>query len=77
MSQHGYLDVSQAQIAQYMAEVMKKAGTCRVLPRARFAITSQGAIYNGLVCSPFDMGGEATGVSASGCTNCLRTAPNG
>lgn len=77
MSQHGYLDIPHAQLERYRVDAAKKVGTCRVIPRARFAITSQGPVYDGLVCSPYDMGGEATGVGASGCTNCVRGADNG
>lgn len=72
MSQHGYIDIPWSEIGRYEKEAATKLGTCRIVPPARFAMTADGPVYSGLVCSPFDMSGEATGVSALGCTNCLQ-----
>lgn len=69
--QRGYIDIQHAEIERYMNAVAKKVNTCRVLPAARFSIQMDGSvIFDGLVCHPMDMGGEATGFAARGCTNC-------
>jgi hypothetical protein len=67
----GYLDVPAPALQEAYAATMKKAGTCRVLPRSRFNIDGDGKIrFSCLVCSPEEMNGEATGVGARGCENC-------
>lgn len=69
--QRGYLDIQNEEIQRYMDAVAKKVNTCRVLPAARFSMRLDGSvIFDGLVCHPMDMGGDATGVAAEGCTNC-------
>lgn len=69
--QHGYLDIPYAEMQKYQSEAKQKIGTCRVIPRGRFAITVVGIEYRGLICHMFDMGGEATGVGALSCRNCV------
>jgi len=71
MEQFGYIDISNQEIEKYLRDVKKKIGICKILPRARFQITIKGILYDYLVCSPEDMNGEATGVSADMCKNCV------
>jgi hypothetical protein len=71
MDQFGYIDISYEEIQNYLREVNKKTGICKILPRARMQITKKGLLYDGLICSPEDMNGSATGVSAECCKNCL------
>ena len=71
MTTFGYLDIPYAEVAKYMDDVSRKHGICKVLPTGRFDIAVDGARYSGLVCHPMQMGGEATGVGASACKNCI------
>lgn len=67
----GFLDISYAEAKKFILEAEKKRGVCRVLPRGRFNISQEGFNFDGLVCTPRDMGGEATGVGAAYCENCI------
>jgi hypothetical protein len=71
--QRGYLDIQHAELMKYQNAVEKKVNVCRIMPAARFSIQMDGSvIFSGLVCHPMDMGGEATGVGAESCTNCVQ-----
>ncbi|MDE4297041.1 hypothetical protein PXK56_17790 [Phaeobacter gallaeciensis] len=75
-NQVGYLDIQSAELESYRAEAEEKRGVCRVIPRGRFSIRSDGTVrFDGLVCSPCDMGGKATGVGARSCVNCKLEKP--
>jgi hypothetical protein len=70
MSQFGYIDIENDELQKYFQAVQKKVGICDILPRARFALKTNGVpMYDGLVCSE-KMGGRQTGVGAEYCTNC-------
>lgn len=69
----GYLDVPFSEIEKYMNEAKKKKGVCKIIPRARFSIVDGDVFYDCLVCSTQDMGGKATGISASTCRNCEKS----
>ena len=69
----GYLDIQHSELMKYQNAVAKKVNVCRVMPAARFSLRTDGSVaFDGLVCHPMDMGGEATGVAAEGCTNCIK-----
>lgn len=69
----GYSDIPADEITKAAEATQKKVGTCRVLPRSRFTLYGDGRyVFNGLVCSPEEMGGEATGVAAELCENCIK-----
>ena len=70
---HGFIDVSFAEIQKYIEEVNTKRGLCKVLPQARFFVTSEGFEYDGLVCK--DLGGKSTGCAAFFCKNCELDRP--
>lgn len=67
----GYVDVSSVELHKYARAVAAKRGTCRILPAGRFYLTTRGLVFDGLVCRPQEMGGEATGVAAESCRNCV------
>lgn len=67
----GEIIISCKEIEKYLAEVQGKARICRILPRGRFAFRNGDILYDGLDCSPVDMGEEATGCAAPYCQNCL------
>ena len=68
------VDIPHEELRKYMEAAVKKQGICRVLPRGRFAILDgrNDFEFYCLVCTPMDMGGEATGVAASSCENCIK-----
>ena len=70
----GSLDIPSAELEKYMADAEKKKSVCKIVPRGRFAIFNNDVHYTGLVCSTYDMGGEATGVGAEYCKNCQLAA---
>ena len=70
MSQFGYVDIENDELQKYFEAVQKKVGVCDILPRARFALRTNGSpTYNGLVCSE-KMGDRQTGSGAEHCENC-------
>jgi len=70
--QNGYIDIPADQAVKYSADLKKKEGVCKVMPRARFSFMGDGSIqYAGLVCSSLDMAGDATGIGAGSCKNCI------
>lgn len=67
----GHIDIEYAEIERYMTEVVKKRGVCDVLPAGRFNLYGDHEPrFAGLRCSE-RLGGRQTGMSASGCRNCL------
>ena len=67
---NGYIDIRYDQARRFVAEAETKQGTCRVLPAGRFYLNENGSVtFWALVCK--DIGGESTGVGASGCRNCV------
>jgi len=68
---NGFLDIPYDQILAYMKDVKKtnREDICKVVPRGRFNIESNGNIrYSGLVCK--DINGKSTGAVANWCENC-------
>ena len=76
-NQIGYIDIQKSEINKYLNDAEKKKGVCDVIPAARFSIRDEGPVqYTGMICHPMDMGGEATGIGASSCENCLLSQLN-
>ena len=75
---YGFIDISYDEIKKYLKliEESKRKEICKILPDARFYITSEGLFFNTLVCSK-KMGGKCTGIGAQYCKNCILKEKNG
>lgn len=73
MSSYGFVDIQHEQIKRYMEALESMSGVCKIPPVGRFQLGTDGMpTFSGLVCHPADMGGDATGIGASGCLNCAK-----
>ena len=71
--QIAYLDVPHEGVMEAARRIQAKAGTCLVLPSARFSVYQGGrVVLSSLVCDE-RLGGQSTGTAAEGCTNCVRS----